>query len=145
METPHFMLPSSGSSSSASILKRAVIACSDSPMKATLSVLERVKETLLRSFTPSTVLDTPLTLSTSFPRSRSILKPMKGYFLEEAGISSTVSLSRSFLLAVACLDFDLLAEKRFMNSWSSFIFSSAFLFWFLISLCISWEDSYQNS
>ena len=143
VETPHFIVPSSGSSSSASILKSIVIACSDSPMKATLSVRLRVKETLLRSFTPSTVLDMPLTLRTSFPSSLSILKPMKGYFLDDAGISSTVSLSRSFLLAVAC--FDLFAEKRLMNSWSSLIFSSAFLFWFFIILCISCEDSYQNS
>ena len=145
VETPHLMLPSSGSSSSASILKSIVMVCSDSPMKATLSVRLRVKETLFRSFTPSTVLDMPLTLRTSFPSSLSILKPMKGYFLDEAGISSTVSLSRSFLLAVACLDFDLFAEKRLMNSWSSLIFSSAFLFWFFIILCMSCEDSYQNS
>ena len=139
------MLPSSGCSSSARILKSMVIACSDSPMNATLSVLERVKETLLSSFTPSTVLEMPLTLRTSLPSSLSIVKPIYGYFLDDAGSSSTVSLSSSFLLEVACLDLDLLAEKRWINSCNSFIFSSVFLFWLFIIRCISCEDSYQNS
>ena len=78
METPHLKVPSSGCSSSIRILNSMVIACSLSPIKATLSVRPRVKLTLFRSFTPSTVLEMPLTWSTSFPSSRSMSKPMKG-------------------------------------------------------------------
>ena len=43
------------------------------------------------------------------------------------------------------MDLDLLAEKREMNSLSSWAFSSFFLFWFFIRFCISWEASYQKS
>ena len=103
------------------------------------------KLTLSSTFRPSTVLVRPSTARISLPGSRSILKPTKGYRREEAGISSTVSLSSSFRRAVACLDLDLLAEKRETNSWSSLIFSSFFLFWSRISRCIIWLDSYQNS
>ena len=43
---------------------------------------------------------------------------------------------RSDRRAVACLLLDLLAEKREMNSFSSWAFSSFFLFWFFIRFCI---------
>ena len=73
------------------------------------------------------------------------MKPTKGYRREEAGISSTDSLSRSLRRAVACLDLDLLAEKRWMNSCNSLIFSSFFRFWSRIIRWTIWLDSYQNS
>ena len=40
-------------------------------------------------------------LGTGAIKAKNVTKPMKGYFLDEAGISSTVSLSRSFLRLVA--------------------------------------------
>ena len=79
------------------------------------------------------------------PHSRSMVKPTKGYRREEAGISSTVSLSSSLRRAVACLLLDLLAEKRWMNSCNSLIFSSFFRFWSFIIRWTIWLDSYQNS
>ena len=78
VETPHLNVPSSGCSSSMRILNSMVIACSLSPMNATLSVRPRVKLTLFSSFTPSTVLEMPLTCNTSLPSSRSMSKPMNG-------------------------------------------------------------------
>ena len=95
--------------------------------------------------TPSTVLERFSTSKISLPGSRSIVKPTNGYRRLEAGISSTVIFSSSFLREVACLDLLLLAEKRWINDWSSLIFSSAFLFWSRITRCISWLDSYQKS
>ena len=45
----------------------------------------------------------------------------------EGLISSSWIFSRARFLEVACLDLEALAEKRWMNSWSSLIFSSFFL------------------
>ena len=78
VDTPHLTLPSSGSSSPMRILNRAVCASSFSPTKAILSPRFTEKYTLSSSFTPSTVTDTSLTVSTSLPSSRSGWKPTKG-------------------------------------------------------------------
>ena len=50
------------------------------------------------------------------------------YLREEAGISSTVIFSSSFLREVACRDLDLFAEKRWIKLCSSLMRSSFFLF-----------------
>ena len=75
MLTPHLIEPESGSSSSTKICSMVVSAISLSPMKAILSPLATVKETSLSTFTPSTVLLTRSTVSTSLPISRSMVKP----------------------------------------------------------------------
>ena len=128
MLSPHLKDPLSAISSSISILNNMVIDCSFFATKAILSFLRTVKFTLSRSLTPSTVFDNPSTVRISLPTSLSISNPTKGYRLLDAGSSSTVSLSSSFFLEVACLDFDLLAENRSMNDCSSLAFSSFFLF-----------------
>ena len=145
MLTPHLIEPSSGWISSARICIMAVCAISFSPMNAILSPFATVKEMSLSTFTPSIVLLMRSTVRTSLPISRSMVKPTYGYFLEEAGNSSTVSLSMSFLLEVACLDLDLFAAKRAIKFCSSLIFSSALRFWSAIMRCISRLDSYQKS
>ena len=91
------------------------------------------KLTLSSTFTPSTVFESPSTNRMSLPASRSGEKPTKGYLRLDAGISSSVMESRIFLRLVACRDFDLLAENRWMKLCSSRIFSSFFLFWLRIS------------
>ena len=103
------------------------------------------KYTLSSSFTPSTVTDTSFTVSTSLPSSRSAVKLTNGYLRLEAGISSSWIVSSTFLRLVACLDLDLLAEKRWIKDCSSRILSSFFLFWLRISCCIRRDDSYQKS
>ena len=62
MLSPHLKLPLSGSSSSVSILKSMVIACSLFATKAILSFLRTVKLTLLSSFAPSTSFVSPSTV-----------------------------------------------------------------------------------
>ena len=101
--------------------------------------------TLSSTFTPFTVFDSPFTSSASFPISRSGRKSMYGYFRLEGRISSSSIFSRAFLRAVACFDFEAFAEKRWMNSFNSLIFSSFFLFASFIWRIISWLDSYQKS
>ena len=142
---PHLTLPSSGSSSPMRILNIVVCASSFSPTKAILSFLPTMKETLSRSFTPSMVFDTSVTNRISLPTSRSRSKPTNGYRREDAGISSTESLSRSRRRDVACLLLALLAAKRAMKVWSSAIFSSLRLFLLRMSCWMSCEDSYQKS
>ena len=79
------------------------------------------------------------------PQGRSGAKPMYGYFLEETGMSSSVSFSSSFLREVACRDFEALALKRWMNAFRSLAFAAFFAF----SLCrwrrCSWLAWYQKS
>ena len=128
VETPHLKLPESGVSSSIRILKSIVTARSSSEINAILSSRPTVNLTFLSISTPSAFLHISSTESTSLPSSLSGVNPIYGYFLLDAGISSTVIFSRSFLLDVAWLDFDLLAENRSINDLSSLIFSSAFLF-----------------
>lgn len=76
----------------------------------------------------------PFTVRISFPSSLSGVKPIKGYFLLDAGISSTVRLSSSFRLEVACFDFDLLAENLSIKAFNSFIFPPLFILLFYHSL-----------
>ena len=57
------------------------------------------------------------------PQGRSGLNATCGYFLEEIGISSSVSFSSSFLREVACLALEALEPKRWMNSFSSLALS----------------------
>ena len=144
MLTPHLNEPESASVSSIKTLKRAVIAIS-LPRRAIFSPLATVKETFLNSVIPFSLLDRSVTVKMSLPASLSISKPINGYLRLDAGNSSTVNLSSSFLREVACLDFDLFAEKREIKLCSSLIFSSFFLFCCLIIRWMSWLDSYQNS
>ena len=133
VETPHLKLPSSGCISPANICISAVWPASLSPTRAILSLRFMTKLTLSSTFTPSTVFESPSTNRMSLPASRSGEKPTKGYLRLDAGISSSVMESRIFLRLVACRDFDLLAENRWMKLCSSRIFSSFFLFWLRIS------------
>ena len=91
----------------------------------------RMKEILSRTFTPSMVLDRFSTVSTSFPISRSGRKSIYGYLRLDGLMSSSSIFSRARFLEVACLDLEALAEKRWMNSCSSLIFSSFLLVGFL--------------
>ena len=59
-------------------------------------------------------------------------------------MSSSVILSRRALRELACFDFDALALKRWMNAFSSLIWSSFFLFALCFWRSASWLDSYQN-
>ena len=145
MDAPHLTDPESGSSSPIRILNSIVTASSFFPIIAILSSFPTIKLMWSSSFVPSTVLETSVTNSLSFPGSRSALNPTQGYRLLEAGSSSTVILSSSFLLDVACLDLERFAENRAINVCNSAIFCSAFLFWSFTSFWISWLDSYQKS
>ena len=69
---------------------------------------------------------------------------MPGYLRIEGLISSILSFSSIFLRLVVCFDLATFALKRWMNSSSSFFFSSAFLFWFANWRVASWLDSYQK-
>ena len=103
MDAPHLTDPESGSSSPIRILNSIVTASSFFPIIAILSSFPTIKLMWSSSFVPSTVLETSVTNNLSFPGSRSALNPTQGYRLLEAGSSSTVILSSSFLLDVACL------------------------------------------
>ena len=70
---------------------------------------------------------------------------IKGYFLEETGISSTVSFSRSFFLEVACLDFEALEEKRRIKALSSLARSVTRLLSACFCFRFSWLAWYQKS
>ena len=128
MLIPHLNSPSSGSNSPIIILNNVVTANSFSLRKAILSPLFTRKVTLSKTLTPSIVLLMESAKKISLPGSLSIEKLTNGYFREDAGISSIESLSISLRRAVACLDFDLFAEKRCTKLCSSLIFSSVFLF-----------------
>ena len=60
-------------------------------------------------------------------------------------MSSSSIFSSARLREVACLDLEALAEKRWMNSCSSLIFSSFLRLAYFICLTISWLDSTQKS
>ncbi len=60
-------------------------------------------------------------------------------------MSSIVSLSMSFLRLVACFAFATFDEKRWMNSFSSAIFSSLLFFSSFSCFAASWDDMYQKS
>ena len=126
--TPHLYEPSSGSSSPARILNIVVFASSFPPTNAILSSWLTVNEILSSTFTPSMVFEMPSTKSTSFPISRSGRKSMYGYLRLDGRISSSWIFSRARFLDVACFDLEAFAEKRWINSCSSLIFSSFFLF-----------------
>ena len=123
MVTPQRKLPLSGSSSPARVWNRVVLARLLPPTKAILSPLRTVR---LRSFSterPSTALVRLVISRIMSPHGRSGLKATCGYFLEETGISSSVSFSRSFLREVACFALEALELKRWMNSFSSLALS----------------------
>ena len=79
------------------------------------------------------------------PISRFGRKSMYGYLRLDGTIVSSWIFSRAFFLDVACLDLDAFAENREMNSLSSLIFSSFFLFASFIWRIMSWLDWYQKS
>ena len=96
--TPHLKVPSSGSSSSMRILNRVVMAISFSATKAILSPRFTRKDTLSQHLHAVHGLGQALHRQDLLARLPVHgLKPTKGYRREEAGISSTVSLSSSLL------------------------------------------------
>ena len=112
--------------------------------KAILSPFSTVKLTLLKSRSPPTVLHSSSTPRIFVPASRPGWKMIPGYLRIEGLISSMLSRSSIFLREVVCFDLATLALNRWMNSSSSFFFSSAFLFWFCCWRRASWLDSYQK-
>ena len=138
-------VPSSGSISPVSIWKKVVAAIVLLPTKATLSSLFMTNEISSSTLTPSIVLEICSTVRTSLPISLSGLKSIYGYLRLDGFISSSCIFSRACLREVACLDFDAFALNRWMKLWSSFIFSSFFLFASFICFIINWLDSYQKS
>ena len=87
-------------------------------MKATLSSLSSLKDTLSKTLTPSTVLVKPSTSRTSFPISLSGVNPTYGYLLLDGCISSTCNLSNCFFLEVACFALEALELNLAMNSFN---------------------------
>ena len=112
MVTPQRKPPLSGSSSPARIWNRVVLARLLPPTKAILSPLRTVRVRLLSTGTPSMALDRSVISRIMSPQGRSGLNATCGYFLEEIGISSSVSFSSSFLREVACLALEALELKR---------------------------------
>ena len=142
---PHLYVPSSGSISPIRIWNSVVLASSLLPTNATLSSCPNVKEMLSNTFSPSMVLLSPSTVNTSFPISRFGRKSMYGYLRLDGCISSSWIFSNARFLEVACLDFEAFALNLEINSCSSLIFSSFFLFASFIWRMRSWLDSYQKS
>ena len=142
--TPHSTMPVSGLSFPAMISMSAVTARGSRDRKATLSPFSTAKEILLNSVSPFTVVLSESTASIFVPASREGWKMMPGYLRIEGLISSILSFSSIFLRLVVCFDLATFALKRWMNSSSSFFFSSAFLFWFANWRAASWLDSYQK-
>ena len=145
MVLPHLSTPSGALISSAMSWKKAVLSVSYSPTRATLSPLLRLKFRFLQIMPSPPSMVAFLTSSTILPGSRSILKFTHGNLRLEAGISSTVILSKSFLRLVACFALAAFDAKRRMNALSSSIFSSARRFWSLRCFWASWLAAYQNS
>ena len=79
------------------------------------------------------------------PQGRSGMKLMYGYFREETGMSSRVSFSSSFFRDVACLDFEALALKRWMNAFRSLTLAVVLAFSFCFCRRCSWLAWYQKS
>ncbi len=143
--TPHVTVPVSGAIVPAIICIKVVVAKSERDKIAILSPGRPINEILSNTFSPSIVLETFSTLTISFPISRPIGKLMNGYLREDGLISSKVILSNCFLRAVACFDFDALAENRATNSCSCLICSSFLAFCCEANRCASSEDSRQKS
>ncbi len=145
MVTPQRNEPLSGSSSPARIWKRVVRARPLPPTKAILSPLRTIRSRLFSTLTPSISFVSPVTSRMMSPHGRSALNMTCGYLRDETGMSSRVSLSRSFLREVACLALEALELKRWMNSFNSAVFSEILRFSFCFCLRVSWLAWYQKS
>src|SRR5450756_1341071 len=145
MVTPQRKLPLSGSSSPTRIWKRVVRARELPPTKAILSPLRTIRSKLFNTLTPSISLVSPLIARMISPQALSGLKTTYGYFLDEVGMSSMVSLSSSFLRDVACLDLDALALKRWIKALSSSAFSDILRLSFCFCFKFNWLARYQKS
>ena len=146
MDAPHLTVPESGSSSPMRILNSIVTASSFLPRMAILSSLPTMKLTLFKQLHAVNGLadlgdEQPVLarLAVCLKSDPGIASAGGGHLLDGELIEQLAAARCLTGLALVC------RRSGEMKLCSSAIFCSAFLFWSLMSFCMSWLDSYQKS